>query len=947
MKSVFFALVAALLLLPMSLPAQTAKKKIDHTVFDSWKLVRAANYSSDGKVITYEIQPQSGDGYLYVYRIQEGKLDSIARGYEARFIDGSNLVLCKVKPAFAATRKAKLAKKKEDDLPKDSVALYHVEQGKVIAGTVMVKSISGKEECKWYAVHHSKMPEPAATGKKKKKKKPAPEIKSEGTWLELVNTTHVWKKADPKAKKTKNSTISQYRFQHVTEYTLSKKGERFAFVQQRKVGKTDSAYITVFDTQKGIPTRIHSVAGFCKALSFDEKGEQLAFLSSTDTSKNKVYDLWYWKNGHNAPSLLVDASHTAMPKDWCVSENGTLRFSENGSRLYFGTAEKPQKEIKDTLTEDEKYKLDVWSWTDTRIQPEQLKQLDRDKKKNYLAVYHLNTSKMIQLADKEVEFVRTNQEGNGTLALGISEAPYERSKTWEYPIASDYYSIDINTGEKKLILKDQKFYCDLSNAGNYLLYYKRKDDNWYALEIASGKTINLTEKITEDFFDDDNGNPSEEDAQGIAGWSENDGAVYLNGKYDIWKVDPRDPSKPVCLTKNFGRETKTVFRYTELNPEAKFISENDMLLRSFNERTKKAGYYRANLDGKTPAVLLETDHKYPYILKSKNSDKTVFARMNFLECPDLWISDMNLQNIRRISNSNPQQSEYNWGTVRLTNWKTPKGRQLDGLLYLPEDFDSTKKYPLLVYFYEKYADDIHNYYSPRPSASIINPSEYCSNGYVVFIPDILYNEGTPGEDAYDCIISGTNHIVSKGFINKERMGLQGQSWGGYQTAYLVTQTNMYRAAMAGAPVSNMTSAYGGIRWGTGLSRTFQYEKGQSRLGVTLWEDRERYIKNSPLFFADKVNTPLLIMHNDRDGAVPWYQGIEYFNALRRLDKPVWMLNYNDDDHNLTRRANQKDLSIRMRQFFDHYLLDAPMPVWMKDGLPAIDKGKRTGYELEK
>ncbi len=253
----------------------------------------------------------------------------------------------------------------------------------------------------------------------------------------------------------------------------------------------------------------------------------------------------------------------------------------------------------------------------------------------------------------------------------------------------------------------------------------------------------------------------------------------------------------------------------------------------------------------------------------------------------------------------------------------------------------------MVYFYEKYADDIHNYYSPRPSASIINPSEYCSNGYVVFIPDILYNEGTPGEDAYDCIISGTNHIVSKGFINKERMGLQGQSWGGYQTAYLVTQTNMYRAAMAGAPVSNMTSAYGGIRWGTGQSRTFQYEKGQSRLGVTLWEDRERYIKNSPLFFADKVNTPLLIMHNDRDGAVPWYQGIEYFNALRRLDKPVWMLNYNDDDHNLTRRANQKDLSIRMRQFFDHYLLDAPMPVWMKDGLPAIDKGKRTGYELEK
>ncbi len=174
--------------------------------------------------------------------------------------------------------------------------------------------------------------------------------------------------------------------------------------------------------------------------------------------------------------------------------------------------------------------------------------------------------------------------------------------------------------------------------------------------------------------------------------------------------------------------------------------------------------------------------------------------------------------------------------------------------------------------------------------------------------------------------------------------MQGHSWGGYQTAYLATQTDMFACGESGAPVSNMTSAYGGIRWGTGMSRMFQYEKSQSRIGDTLWNARDKYINNSPLFFADKVNTPLLILHNDQDTAVPWYQGIELFVALRRLEKPAWMLNYNGEPHGVMGDANRKDFAKRMQQFFDHYLKGEAMPVWMADGLPAVDKGKKFGFE---
>jgi dipeptidyl aminopeptidase/acylaminoacyl peptidase len=190
-------------------------------------------------------------------------------------------------------------------------------------------------------------------------------------------------------------------------------------------------------------------------------------------------------------------------------------------------------------------------------------------------------------------------------------------------------------------------------------------------------------------------------------------------------------------------------------------------------------------------------------------------------------------------------------------------------------------------------------------------------------------------------------LINNKFIDKDKIAIQGQSWGGYQVAYLVTRTNLFKAAMAGAPVTNMTSAYGGIRWESGHTRMHQYENGQSRIGGTLWEKQELYIENSPLFYADRVQTPLLIMSNDNDGAVPWYQGIEYFSALRRLGKPCWLLCYNGDEHNLMKRPNRKDLSIRMMQFFDYYLKDVKPPSWMIDGVPAIEKGENTGYQLKK
>jgi dipeptidyl aminopeptidase/acylaminoacyl peptidase len=940
-KLVFYKL---LFLFPLFAWSQNGLKKIDHTVYDTWKSSKNTIISDDGKWLCFEINPQVGDGMLIIYNTTKKTYDTLVRAYDAKFFATNEYLVFKIKPQHEVVRKAKIDKKKPDDMPKDSLGFFRLSDKQFIK-LANIKSFAAVNEQKYFFAHHHKIkssqPTAASNSKnksKKRKKKPAakePVIKSDGTRLLIINP-YIFK---PKTTDTRDDIEYNY----VSEYTLSKKGEKAAFVIQKNVDKTDSAYVLLYSPDKHTCNKIFSFNGTVKNLTFSETGNHLAFLATADTGKSRVFDLYYWNENNTSCSKVVDTATPGMPANYSVSEFCKLFFSEDGQRLYLGTALKPEKETKDTLPEDEKHKVDIWNWQDKRLQTQQLNDLEKDLKKNYLAVYHVQQNKFVQLCNEDIDDYRMPVTDDSKHLIGISTLPYQRTYTWDYPWKADYYIIYTQTGEKEKIITASSSGIYISPNGNYVVYYKRDDDSWNVYNILTKQHRKLNENIQEVFFEDDNGQPANETPYDLMGWSEDNKYVYIYSEFDIWKFSLENHSSPENITSATGKQMHTEFRYIKTNPDEKYIPEKNILLHSFNKINKQAGFYKID-DNKKLNKLTEGIYKLNFIAKARQSGHTVYTKMTAIIYPDILLSTDEFKTEEKISDINPQQKEFNWVQAKLIHWKSPKGKNLQGILYIPENFDSTRKYPLLVYYYEKYSDNLHNHYAPRPSASVINPTEYASNGYVVFFPDILYEAGKPGESAYDCIISGTNYVKSLGFIDETRMGLQGQSWGGYQTAWLITQTNMFKAAMAGAPVSNMTSAYGGIRWESGLSRMFQYEKSQSRLGVTLWQDREKYIKHSPVFFADKVQTPLLIMHNDNDGAVPWYQGIEYFVALRRLDKPCWMLNYNGDAHNLRKRPNQVDLSIRMRQFFDHYLLDKPMPVWMKDGLPAVKKGKINAYE---
>jgi dipeptidyl aminopeptidase/acylaminoacyl peptidase len=939
MKKVF-SFYLLLLFLPLILTAQ--KVPLDNNSYDGWKSLSSPVISDDGKWIGYNLNPQQGDGSLFIYNVKSGRSISVARGSNLIFSPDIKYVAYQISPTYAETRAAKKKKLKEEKMPKNDLEIRFLSDNQVIRISRVKSFILPEKNSGWMAyLLEKKIPE------KKTEKGTNDSLK--------VSATSVPKKNKmPEAKGTEmviyNPILKrEHRFQDVIEYVVAKDGKTISFLQETTDStKIDNFRINVFQINGEKLDTVFEGKGSAKKLTTDRIGNYIAFMYSADTSRIKTYDLWLSKNMTLA-TKIVDTSNFSLPHGWSVSENGNITFSDDGTRVYFGTAPKPGKEPSDTLLDDEKYKLDIWSWDDDILQPMQKKQLEQEQKRNYMAVFHINKNIMNQLADTATPNIRLSQKGNNDIAVGTSDLKYRKSSSWDGNSDEDVYIINVVTGAKSLLLEKINSRIYVSPACKFILYWNHDEKAWMSVPVSGGTGKNLTSAIKVPLFDELNDVPDNPSPHGVAGWMVDDKHVLVYDRYDIWSLDPNGVENPVNLTGNFGRINNLRLRYVKLDPDEESINRKEQIyLSAFNYANKEAGFCVIK-PGKsnTPVKLLMDKVTFPgNLMKAKNADVLLWQQATFINSPELFFSNMNFGNEKRISASNPQQKKYVWGTAELVEWMSFDHQKLQGILYKPENFDPSKKYPMIVYFYERSSDGLYNYFPPAPSASIINRTVAVSNGYLVFVPDIPYVIGYPGQSCYNSVVSGTYSLLDRySFIDKDRLGLDGQSWGGYQITYLVTQTDLFACAYAGAAVSDMISAYGGIRWGTGMSRMFQYEKTQSRIGGTLWEKPLQFLENSPIFWVPKINTPLLLMHNDADDAVPWYQSIELITALRRLDKPAWLLSYNDESHNLVKRPNKKDISIRKMQFFDHYLKGAPMPYWMKYGISQREKGKKDGYNL--
>jgi dipeptidyl aminopeptidase/acylaminoacyl peptidase len=695
--------------------------------------------------------------------------------------------------------------------------------------------------------------------------------------------------------------------------------------------------IFIRDMNTGAVKTVLTGKGNYRGFTFDRSQTKFAFTSDRDEfGREKARSAIYLGDLKTGTATAV-ITPSQWPNGYRLPDNGgTLGFTRAGNALTFQLA--PPAE--DTIPADSlvgKAEFDLWHWQDPALQPTQKLRVAQDRNRTYQALYNIATKKFVRLADDTVTNLTLSENAN--VAVSSTGVKYSIESMWD-PGNNDIYVIDPLTGTRKLVAEHVNGGGQLSADGKYVMYFHQ--GHWNSYNIASGRTVDVTSALKGVHFEQETwSTPDEPSPWGIAGWTKGDANVLVYDRFDIWSIDPTGVKPAVMVTDSVGRRERIAFRIIPLgrDPDERYIDPAKPLwLRAFDEDTKESGYYRETLTAaRAPEKVIMGPYNYGTPQKAKNADVFMYTRSTAVEFPNLWVGP-SLTDVHVISDANPWQKEYNWVTAELVSWTSNDGVQLQGILYKPENFDPTKKYPMVSYFYEDLSDGLYNYVPPT-GRNVINPTHYASNGYLVFEPDIFYKEGYPGLSALNSIVPGVQMLISKGFVDPKALGLQGQSWGGYQTAYMITRSNMFAAAMAGAPVANMTSAYGGIRWGTGLNRSMQYENGQSRIGKNLWDAQQLYIENSPLFYLPAVTTPLFIMANDMDDAVPWYQGIELFVGLRRLGKEVYMINYNNDVHNPASRANQKDIAMRMQQFFDNKLKGMPAPDWMVHGIPAKDKGK--------
>ncbi|MCH7411700.1 prolyl oligopeptidase family serine peptidase [Belliella sp. DSM 111904] len=872
--------------------------------YSQWSSIISPTPSPDGAWFAYALRPNGGDDTLHIKSISTDKIEKVPYGFSPKFTSDNKFLAYLTKPNKSETEKLKKAKK-----PVTNTAHVKAIGTDKTFSVERAKSMEFSNDGRFWVVHKEK-PENAKS-----------DIK--GADLVLYNLSD-------------KTTIN---IGNVAEFAFNKKSSLLAYLvdAEDKVGNG----VFVLNLQNLATKPLNTDKATFQSLTWDDssakkaewstKGNQLAVLKGTsvDSLMHQDNELLVFTSLETKPvQKLLSTNASGFPENFVISEKGRLSFSADGKTISFGVK---AQEIKEKLSKDTVANVDVWHWKDDYIQSVQIVRANRDKNFTYNSLFHINEGKFVRLADDNLKFVIDSKHPN--YRIGRDDTPYLSDVNWGISPA-DLYRVDIRTGERKKIEDLVIRSLESSPDGKYYLY--QKDTAIIAYDLQTDKKTNISEKAAVIFMDMEHPYPHENPTFGVAGWSKDGKHVILNHKYDLWML-ALDGSKAENITK-IGDTEKIRFRQITLDPEEEWIdTKQPLILTAYGDKTKKEGFYELKI-GSQPAPLVYEDMSYGRPTKAEKSDKVFFTKQTFVNFPDYYLADMKFSNAHKLTDANPQQKDYAWGSRKLVSFKDGRGNELQGTLTFPADYQEGKAYPTIFYFYETMSERHHQYsmpvYDDRPHFST-----YASNGYLIFMPDIKFEEGKPGTSSLDAITSAANELIKLGYADKDNIGLQGHSWGGYQTSFILTQTDMFKCIVTGAPPTNLESFYNNIYASTGTVHHGIMEIGQVRMGngVTPWTHREIYQRENPMYHIPNIKTPFLILHGTKDGAVDWSQGLELYNAARRMGKEVIFLSYPNEGHHLTNEANQKDFQKRMKEYFDFHLMGKPAPAWMETGVPHLEK----------
>jgi dipeptidyl aminopeptidase/acylaminoacyl peptidase len=877
--------------------------------------IRSPVISANGEWVAFGVWPELGDGEVRIKSVNGSVQYTIKRGENPQLSANGAWAGAIIKPPYIKAENA------DNDSLKDGLKLLNISTGET-RQFENVQRFEFSNDGRWVIIryHQQEMVEKGDFDN--------PHI---GTPLKLMQLESGNSQYIPFVNEAAVDSSSNY-FVYATVDTTGNENSIFAIdlsedhTEHKKVLGAEQAYYT--------------------NLTWDHKNARIA-MNATHLDTASSY------RPHDA-SVVVWEAFGGEPETWILPEDveegyrlrshNNLTWSHDGGRLFYGVkaaemvALDEQETEPDSLTAENLFDPEriladvegkVWHWDDPLVKTHEKQTWNTRKDHLFTAVYHIEEERSVQLATTDIPDL--NVSDNSNYVLASSELPYQKLITWDGRYR-DFYLVDLGSGQAEQFLEKHRFGVSLSPNGLFAAWFDGTD--WQIKSTETGKIRNLTKDLDVPFANEDNDRPMPSPSYGIAGWTDNDDAVLIYDKYDIWQFDTSN-GEYLNLTAGQGRSEQRIFRVHDLNPDKEtFAHDEHLLVTMYHDWDKNYGYYEGKIGREGVNRVLEDDKRFTISALAGDDDAILFRQETYTEYPNLWLAtDHRFRNPVQISNLHEDLTDrFAWGHAELVEWLNMDGRTVQGILYYPGDYDPEKRYPVFIYYYERFSQRLHEFNIPvtnhRP-----NIVQYTSDGYAVFLPDIWFDVPIPGYSATKNLVPGVKKLVEMGVADPDAIGLHGHSWSGYLTAQVVTQTDIFAAAIAGAPVGNMTSAYSGIRWGTGLARQFQYEQTQSRLGVSMWENLAPYIENSPVFFADRINTPLMIQHGDADEAVPWYQSIELYLALRRLGKESVFLHYYDEPHHLRQFANRLDYAIKMKEYMDHYLKGKPAPSWITDGVP--------------
>lgn len=895
-------LFAVLFLLSVGSNALAQEKKVlTLDDYPQWRRITSTAISPDGKWVTFGYSPNEGNDTLYVHLLDGEKEYEIPQGSGPVFSGDSKWVAYMVNPPGGRRggRERGGGEQAEQRSAGRKLHLLYLQDGTEHTEED-VASFRFSENAVFMAA---------------KKRQTAGDAEHSGTDLILRDLS---------------SDIVQ-NIGNVAEFAFNEAGTMLAYTVDAAGGTGNGIYL--MDLRRGFLRILDTSDRSYSQLTWNEEGDALAVLKGKKpegkAQRENILLVWTDIGDRRQQAIQYDASvDPAFPKGMVLSELASLNWSRDNSKIFLGVKE---QEDEPPESDEPEADVDVWHWKDERVQSVQMRQANRDRRRTWASVFHLDGERFLKFADEDMLTVTFTDDGKW--GIGRLDTPYRGVISWGGGRA-DYYRIDVETGERALIVEELGRSMGTSPDGKWFLYLK--DEILHVKNLETLESVNLSELAGVDFVNREDDHPYEKPAYGIAGWAKNGRRVLVNHKFDIWSL-PLGSGRAENITRGMGEKEQIQFRYIRLDREEDTIDTSKPLLLSANgEWTKKSGYYQLKI-GSDPVPLIWEDKSIGRLIKAEKEDRIIFTIQTFVEFPDYWVSDLGFGQPMKITDANPQQAGYRWGRRILVDYENSRGIRLQATLTLPADYMQGRRYPMLVYFYEKMSQRHHSYsmptYDDRP-----HMCTYASDGYLVLMPDIVYVDGHPGDSAMDCVGSAVRKVIELGYADPDHIGLQGHSWGGYQSSFMVTQTDMFAAVVTGAPPTNLISFYNTLYKSTGTVQQGITEVGQVRMGTTPFENFELFLSQSPIHHTSEITTPFLILHGTEDGSVDWMQGLEYYNMARRQGKEVILLSYPGEAHHLGRKENQIDFQIRMKQFFDHYLKGEPAPGWMTDGVPFIKKG---------